>query len=119
MPYIPTFQIEMLQIQSLFKEQIYNITEAKLIAAFMVQKGLHNRLVALEDYVRVINTLESYGTGNFLKTFFVYVSNLPTFDKDKLIDITSQLTTDMRTRSMTAMEEFIAQGKEEGYNHRY
>jgi predicted transposase/invertase (TIGR01784 family) len=104
----------MLQIQSLSKEQIYNITEAKLRAAFMVQKGLHNRLVALEDYVQVINTLESYGVGNFLKTFFVYMSNVHTFDKDKLIDITSQLTTDMRTRSMTAMEEFIAQGKEEG-----
>jgi predicted transposase/invertase (TIGR01784 family) len=101
MSYIPTFQIEMLQIQSLSKEQIYHITEAKLRAAFMVQKGLHNRLVALEDYARVLNTPEFYRSGNFLKTFFVYISNIPTFDKEKFIDITNQLTTDMRTKSMT------------------
>jgi len=80
----------------------------------MVQKDLHDRLVALEDYVRVLNTPEFYRSGNFLKTFFVYISNIPTFDKEKFIDITNQLTTDMRTKSMTLHDQLIAEGKEEG-----
>jgi len=112
--YIPSFETEMLRVQEYSIPQIHNITEAKLRAALIAQKGLHDKMVAIQDYVRVINTLESYGTGNFLKTFFVYISNIPTFDKEKFIDITNQLTTDMRTRSMTLRDELIAEGKEEG-----
>ena len=111
---IPNFKTEILRVQEYSIPQIHNIAEAKLRAAFMAQRGLHDKMVAIQDYVRVINTLESYGAGNFLKTYFVYMSNIPTFDKEKFIDITNQLTTDMRTKSMTLHDQLIAEGKEEG-----
>jgi predicted transposase/invertase (TIGR01784 family) len=112
--YIPNFETEMLRVQEYSIPQIHNIAEAKLRAAFLAQRGLHDKMVAIQDYVRVINTLGSYGPGNFLKTFFVYISNIPTFDKEKFIDITNQLTTDMRNKSMTLYDQLIAEGKEEG-----
>ncbi len=114
LPYIPSFQIEMLQIQSLTREHIHSIAEAKLRATFMVQKGMHDQLVAIKDYVRVIDALGPYEKGNFLHSFFVYVLNIVNFDKPKLIEITSQLTKEMRTKSMTLYDELIAEGKEEG-----
>jgi predicted transposase/invertase (TIGR01784 family) len=114
LPYIPTFQIEMLQIQSLTREHIHSIAEAKLRATFMVQKGMHDQLVAIKDYVKVIDALGPYEKGNFLHSFFVYLLNIVNFDKPKLIEITSQLTKEMRTKSMTLYDELIAEGKEEG-----
>jgi predicted transposase/invertase (TIGR01784 family) len=114
LPYIPTFHIEMLQIQSLTREQIYSIAEAKLRASFMVQKGMHDQLIAIQDYVRVIDSLGPYEKGNFLHSFFVYLLHIVNFDKPKLIEITSQLTKEMRTKSMTLYDELIAEGKEEG-----
>jgi predicted transposase/invertase (TIGR01784 family) len=49
-----------------------------------------------------------------LHTFFVYFSDVIISDKSTLIEITNQLTTNMRARSRSALQELIAEGKEEG-----
>jgi predicted transposase/invertase (TIGR01784 family) len=113
-PYIPTFHIEMLQIQSLSKEHIHNIAETKLRASFMVQKGIHNQIVAIEDYASVINSLAPYEKGNFLHSFFVYVFEVAIFEEETIMNIINQLDTNMKEQSMTLKDKFIARGKNEG-----
>jgi hypothetical protein len=54
----------------LTKKQIHGIAEAKLRAAFMVQKSLHDQFVAQKDFVQVLNALEPTDQGNFLQSFF-------------------------------------------------
>jgi hypothetical protein len=112
--YIPTFSIELFQVQHLSIKQIHDIAEAKLRAAFMVQKSFHDHFVAQKDFVNVINALKPTDEGNFLHSFFVYLSNVTNFDQNSIIEITNQLTTDMKSRSMTFIDQFRAQGKEEG-----
>ena len=112
--YIHFFSTELFQVQHLTINQIHGIAEAKLRAAFMVQKSLHDRMVATKEFVQVINALEPTDEGNFLHSFFVYLSNVTKFDQNSIIDITNQLTTDMKTKSMTFAEQFSAEGRKEG-----
>jgi predicted transposase/invertase (TIGR01784 family) len=112
--YIPSFSIELFQVQDLSIKQIHGVAEARLRAAFMVQKSLHDHFVAQKDFVQVINALEPTDEGNFLHSFFVYLSNVTNFDENSIIDITNQLTTDMKLRSMTFIDQFRAKGREEG-----
>jgi predicted transposase/invertase (TIGR01784 family) len=108
--YIPTFSIELFQVQHLSIKQIHDIAEARLRAAFMVQKSLHDHFVAQKDFVNVINALEPTDQGNFLHSFFVYLSNVTNFDQNSIIEITNQLTTDMKSRSMTFIDQFREEG---------
>ncbi len=124
--FIPTFQIEMFTVQQFSVQQIHRIAEAKLRAALMVQKGQFDELVAIRDYVRVINALELEATGNFFFTLFVYMFHLPRFEEEFIIDITHQLTADMKSKSMTyadvlrerglqqGLEQGLEQGRQEG-----
>ncbi len=112
--YIPFFSIELFQVQHLNITQIYSIAEAKLRAAIMVQKSLHDHLVAQKDFVNVINALEPTDAGNFLHSFFVYLSNFTTFNQHNILEITNQLTADMKTKSMTFIDQFRAEGRQEG-----
>ena len=112
--YIPAFNVEMFRVQDYSVEAIYNIAEARLRAALMIQKGQYDNLVAIMDYARVINGLESDGQGNFSYTLFVYMSNIPTFKPETIIDITEQLTTDMKTKTITYSDYLRAEGKQEG-----
>lgn len=45
--------------------QIHRIAEARLRAALMIQKGQFDDLLAIRDYVRVINDLDINAPGNF------------------------------------------------------
>ena len=112
--YIPSFSIELFQVQHLTITQIHSIAEARLRAAFMVQKSLHDQLVAQKDFVNVINALEPTDEGNFLHSFFVYLSNVTNFDENSIIEITNQLTTDMKSKTMTFIDQFRAEGRQEG-----
>jgi predicted transposase/invertase (TIGR01784 family) len=76
----------------------------------MVQKGQYDNLVAIMDYVRVINSLENDATGNFLFTLFVYLSNMSNFEKESIIDITNQLSDEMKTKSKTFIDQFREEG---------
>ncbi len=111
--YIPVFDIEMFKVQDYSVAAIHNIAEARLRAALMVQKGQYDNLVAIMDYVHVINSLESEEPGNFSYTLFVYLSNIPTFEPETIIEITNQLTTDMKTKSMTYSDYLRAEGSME------
>jgi hypothetical protein len=74
----------------------------------MVQKGLYDKVVAIQDYVDVINALAPLDTGNFLYAFLVYMSNFDIFDQETILEITNQLTTEMKTKSKSFIDEFIA-----------
>jgi predicted transposase/invertase (TIGR01784 family) len=114
--YIPFFSIELFQVQHLTIKQIHDIAEAKLRAAFMVQKSIHDHFVAQKDFVQVINAMEPTDEGNFLHSFFVYLSDVTYFDQNSIIEITNQLTTDMKTKSMTFIDQFKAEARQEkGY----
>ncbi len=108
--YIPVFDIEMFRVQDYSVAAIHNIAEARLRAALMVQKGQYDTLVAVMDYVRVINSLESDERGNFSYTLFVYLSNIPTFKPETIIEITEQLTTEMRTKTLTYSDHLREEG---------
>jgi predicted transposase/invertase (TIGR01784 family) len=112
--FIPAFDIQMFRVQEYTVSAIHNIAEARLRAALMVQKGQFDNLVAIMDYVRVINILESDKRGNFLYTLFVYMSHIPTFEPETIIEITNLLTTEMRTKSKTFIDHFREEGKQEG-----
>ena len=112
--YIPTFSIDFFDLHRLSIHQIYGMAEAKLRAALMAQKSLHDHLVAKKDFVQVINALEPSIIGNFLHSYFVYLSNFTKFDQDSIIDITNQLTTNMKTKSMTFIDQIRAEGRQEG-----
>ncbi len=64
--------------------------------------------------MQVINALEPTDEGNFLHSFFVYISNVTNFDQNSIIEITNQLTTDMKTKSMTFIDQLRAEGRQEG-----
>jgi len=82
--------------------------QGKLRATIMVQKGLYDKVVAIQDYVDVINALAPLDTGNFLYAFLVYMSNFDIFDQETILEITNQLTTEMKTKSKSFIDEFIA-----------
>jgi predicted transposase/invertase (TIGR01784 family) len=112
--FIPTFAIEMFRVQEMSIPDIHAIEEAKLRAALLVQKGMHDSMVAIDDYALIINALEPYIRGNFFKTFFVYFSQIITFDENVLTEITDQLTTEMKTGTISLYDNLIAKGRQEG-----
>ncbi len=64
--------------------------------------------------MQVINALEPTDEGNFLHSFFVYIFSVTNFDQNSIIEITNQLTTDMKTKSMTFIDQFRAEARQEG-----
>lgn len=112
--YIPQFSMEMLSIRDMPPEQIYAITNAMLRAAFMVQKGAHKRIYALEEYARVFNTLSAEKEGNFFISMMVYIFETGALEKSEVVRITKKLDDDMKTKTMTIKEQLIAEGMEKG-----
>jgi predicted transposase/invertase (TIGR01784 family) len=112
--YIPVFAIEMFRVQEMSIPDIHAIDEAKLRAALLVQKGMYDTMVAIDDYASIINALQPYIRGNFFKTFFVYLSQVITFDENTLTEITNQLTTEMKTGTLSLYDNLIAKGRQEG-----
>jgi hypothetical protein len=104
----------MFRVQEMSIPEIHAIAEAKFRAALMVQKGMHESIVTIGDYASIINALQPYIRGNFFKTFFFYLSQVITFDENTLTEITNQLTTEIKTGTMSLYDNLIAKGKQEG-----
>jgi len=111
--YIPTFATELFNVHNLSISQVKNMAEGKLRATIMVQKGFYDKVVAIHDYVDVINALALPDTGNFLYAFLVYISNFDAFDQETILEITNQLTTEMKTKSKSKFGPKIADVRKE------
>jgi predicted transposase/invertase (TIGR01784 family) len=112
--YVPQFSIEMLSIREMTAKQIYAITSGMLRAAFMVQKGAHKRIFALEEYARVFNTISAEKGGNFFISMMVYIFESGALEISEFSNIAKELDNKMRTKTMTIKEEWIAEGRQEG-----
>jgi predicted transposase/invertase (TIGR01784 family) len=112
--YVPQFSMEMLSIREMTAAQIYAITNGMLRAAFMVQKGAHKRIFALEEYARMFNTISAEQGGNFFISMMVYIFESGALEVSEFSNIAKELDNDMKTKTMTIKEEWIAEGLEKG-----
>jgi predicted transposase/invertase (TIGR01784 family) len=114
--YVPQFTIEMLSIREMTAAQIYAVTNGMLRAALMVQKGAHKRIFALKEYARVFNIISAEKGGNFFISLMVYIFESGVLEESELSNITKELNNEMRTKTMTIKEHWIA---EESLKTRY
>jgi len=112
--YVPQFSIEMLSIREMTAAQIYAITNGMLRAAFMLQKGAHKRIFALEEYARVFNTISAEKGGNFFISMMVYIFESGALEVSEFSNIAKELDNDMKTKTMTIKDEWIAEGSLHG-----
>jgi hypothetical protein len=101
-------------------KQIYAITNGMLRATFMVQKGAHKRIFALEEYARVFNTISAEKGGNFFISLLVYIFESGVLEESEFSNITKELNNKMKSKTMTIKEHWIAEGVEmENFRSRY
>jgi len=112
--YVPHFDMELLSIRDMTVDQIRAVTNGKLLAALMVQKGAHHRIFALEEYARIFNTIAAEKEGNFFISMLVYIFESGALDESEFINIATKLDNEMKTKTMTIKEVWIAEGIEKG-----
>jgi len=112
--YVPQFSLEMLSIREMSPKQIYAVTSGILRAALMVQKGAHKRIFSLEEYARVFNTISAEKEGNFFISMMVYIFESGALEESEFSNIVKKLDNEMKTKTLTIKEVWIAEGIEKG-----
>lgn len=113
-PYLPAFATEFVDLQKIPHEQIFALTHNLLTSAILCQKYYFDPAGFEKHFRAIFENLAPYWERNVTYSIFVYIMQNPHLDQEFIKESIKNLPKDMSTKVMTAYDQLIAQGREQG-----